>query len=112
MAEIKFPSVFAQCQVDGSTIGHEGSVPVIVSSFPNAAVFAESGHDVSGVGAGGTSRPLTGKPLHVVGANDLKHFAALSRGCAAAVQSPSQQASLRQLAIELDKMAARRLGDS
>jgi hypothetical protein len=112
MSDVKFPSVFAQCTIDGSTVGREGRVPVIISSFSNAVVFAESGRDVAGVGSSGTSRPLTGKALHVVGASELKHFAALSRGCAGALQSPAQQASVKQLATELDKMAARRPSDS
>ncbi len=111
MSSVLFPQVFAQCTLNGTTRdGNEGRVPVVISSGAYAVVFSEDGR-LGGVGHDGTSRPLTGKPLTTVGAQDLRHYANMARGCAGALDSPGRQVPLRQLAQELDRMAERAPGE-
>ena len=108
MSSVSFPQVFATCTINGTDRdGNQGRVQAVVSSGTYAVVFSEGGR-LGGVGTDGTSRPLTGAPLHRVGADELRRYATVARGCAAAIDSPQRQVSLRQLARELEAMADRK----
>ncbi len=106
MSSIQFPQMFAQCTFDDAAAGGDARTPAIISSGAFGVVISDGGR-LGGVGADGTSRPLTGKPLYNVGPQELRRYAQVARGCAAAIETPARQVSLRQLAQELDKMASR-----